>query len=156
VTIEDPESRRVKEEKTERLRLLERDGLIKRLPFDRKKVDNAVAHAHRDLTTARTILKTDRDWTYTIAYNAILQAGRALMFSKGYRPEGANQHISVVKFAELYLDNQDVVTFDRMRRKRHSSVYDMAGSISESEAKSAVSHAESLIRKFEELLQTTS
>jgi uncharacterized protein (UPF0332 family) len=131
---------------------LERDGLIKRLPYDRKKVGDAIVLAHRDLTTARTILNTDRDWTYTIAYNAILQAGRALMFSKGYRPDGANQHISVVKFAELFLDNQDGIIFDRMRRKRHSSVYDMAGSISETEAESAVSHAEILIRKIEVLL----
>jgi uncharacterized protein (UPF0332 family) len=131
---------------------IERDGLIKRLPFDRKKVEDAIALAHRDLRTARTILNTDRDWAYTIAYNAILQAGRALMFSKGYRPDGANQHISVVKFAELFLDKQDAIIFDRMRRKRHSSVYDMAGSISETEAESAVSHAEVLIRKIEVLL----
>ena len=135
---------------------LERDGLIKRLPYDRKKVDDAIAHAHRDLLTARTMLTTDRDWTYTIAYNAILQAGRALMFSKGYRPDGANQHISVVKFAELFLDTPDAVTFDRMRRKRHSSVYDSAVSISETEAESAVGHAESLVRKIEALLQRMS
>ena len=102
------------------------------------------------------MLTTDRDWTYTIAYNAILQAGRALMFSKGYRPDGANQHISVVKFAELFLDTPDAVTFDRMRRKRHSSVYDMAGSISEMEAESAVRHAEVLVRKIEALLQRMS
>lgn len=131
---------------------LERDGLIKRLPYDGKKVKDAIALAHRDLMTARTILNVDRDWAYTIAYNAILQAGRALMFSKGYRPDGANQHISVVKFAELFLDKQDAITFDRMRRKRHSSVYDMTGSISVTEAESAVSHAEVLIRKIEVLL----
>jgi hypothetical protein len=61
---------------------IEREGLIKRLPYDRKKVNDAIALAHRDLMTSRTILNTDRDWAYTIAYNAILQAGRALMFLK--------------------------------------------------------------------------
>jgi hypothetical protein len=61
-------------------------------------------------------------------------AGRALMFSKGYRPDGANQHVSVVKFAELFLDNKDSIMFDRMRGKRNSSVYETAGSITESEA----------------------
>lgn len=131
---------------------LEREGLIRKLPYDRKKVEDAIGLAHRDLRTSRTILSTDHDWAYTIAYNAVLQAGRALMFSKGYRPDGANQHISVVKFAELFLDTQDAIIFDRMRRKRHSSVYDMAGSISETEAESAVSHAEVLIRKIEGLL----
>ena len=78
------------------------------------------------------------------------------MFSKGYRPDGANQHISVVKFAELFLESQDAIIFDRMRRKRHSSVYDSAGSISETEAESAVGHAEVLVRKIEDLLQRTS
>jgi len=133
---------------------LEREGLVKRLTPDVRKVQDAIALAHRDLKTAGTILPTDRDWAYTIAYNAILQAGRALMFSKGYRPDGANQHISVVKFAELFLDRSDTIIFDRMRRKRHSSVYDMAGSISETEAESAISHAEILIRKIETLLGT--
>jgi uncharacterized protein (UPF0332 family) len=131
---------------------LERDGLVKRLPFDKKKVDDAMALAYRDLRTSRTILPSDQDWSYTIAYNAVLQAGRALMFAKGYRPDGANQHIAVVKFVELYVDPNDAIIFDRMRRKRHSSVYDTAGSISETEAESAIGHAEHLIRKIEELL----
>jgi len=130
---------------------LERDGLIKRLPVDQKKVHAAIALAHRDIKTSQTILSGDYDWAYTIAYNAILQAGRALMFSKGYRPDGANQHISV-KFAELYLEKEDAIIFDRMRRKRHSSVYDTAGSISETEAEFAVSQAEILIRRIENLL----
>jgi len=131
---------------------LERDGLIKRLPVDQKKVHAAIALAHRDIKTSQTILSGDYDWAYTIAYNAILQAGRAPMFSKGYRPDGANQHISVVKFAELYLEKEDAIIFDRMRRKRHSSVYDTAGSISETEAEFAVSQAEILIRRIENLL----
>ena len=52
-----------------------------------------MALARRDIDTARTLLSTDCDWAYNIAYNAVLQAGRALMFAKGYRPDGANQHI---------------------------------------------------------------
>ena len=132
---------------------LEREGLIRKLPVDRKKVQDAIALAHRDLRTSRTILPTDHDWAYTIAYNAVLQAGRALMFSKGYRPDGVNQHISVVKFAELFLEKPDALIFDRMRRKRHTSVYDISGSISETEAESAVNHAKLLIRQIEELLK---
>lgn len=127
---------------------LERQGLIRKLPVDQKKVDDALAHARRDLATAGTILASDRDWAYTIAYNAALQAGRALMFSKGYRPEGANQHVAVVKFAELYLDPGDAVCFDRMRRKRNSTVYDTAGAITENEAEFALTQAEVLVKKL--------
>lgn len=132
---------------------LEREGLIRKLPYDRKKVDDAMIHAHRDLATARTIFPADRDWAYTIAYNAVLQSGRALMFSKGYRPDGANQHVSVVKFAELFLDSSDAIVFDRMRRKRHSSVYDQAGAVSDTEAESAIRHAEDLISRIETILE---
>lgn len=131
---------------------LERDGLIKKLPVDRKKIRDAMALAHRDVKTSRAILANDCDWAYTIAYNAILQAGRALMFAHGYRPDGANQHISVVKFAGLYLEEKDAIVFDRMRRKRHSSVYDTAGAISETEAEFAVGQAELLIGRIESLL----
>jgi uncharacterized protein (UPF0332 family) len=127
---------------------LQRQGLIKKIPVDQKKVNDARAHARRDLITAGTLLASDRDWAYTIAYNAVLQAGRALMFSKGYRPTGANQHISVVQFAGLYLHQNDTITFDRMRRKRNSSVYDTAGTISECEAESALSQAEDLVKKL--------
>jgi len=103
--------------------------------------------------TSRLLLASDPDRAYTIACNAVLQAGRALMFAHGYRPDGANQHISVVKFAELYLEEKDGVVFDRMRRKRHRSVYDTAGTISETEADFAVEQAEHLIRTFEDLLK---
>ena len=125
-----------------------RQGLVKKLPVDQKKVDDAIAHARRDLITAGTLLASDHDWAYTIAYNAVLQAGRALMFSKGYRPEGASQHIAVVKFVGLYLDQNDTICFDRMRRKRNSSVYDTAGTITENEAEFALTQAEALVKKI--------
>ena len=127
---------------------LRRQGLIKTVPVDQKKIHDARELALRDITTARTLLKSNQDWAYTIAYNAVLQAGRALMFSKGYRPDGANQHISVVKFTGLYLDNNDIIIFDRMRRKRNSSVYDTAGSITESEAAFSVKQAGDLVKKI--------
>ena len=57
---------------------LEREGLIKRLPYDKRKVDDSLALAYRDLRTSRPILPTDRDWAYTLTYNADYssQAGR--------------------------------------------------------------------------------
>jgi uncharacterized protein (UPF0332 family) len=130
----------------------ERQGLIKKLPVDKKKVEDAALHAHRDLKTARAVLSTDYDWAYTIAYNAVLQAGRALMFSKGYRPEGNSQHISVVKFAGLFLNKNDAVIFDRMRRKRNSSVYESSGTVTETEAEYAISQSEILVQKIVALI----
>ena len=38
----------------------------------------------------------------------MLQAARALMFSKGYRPAGNNQHATVVQFSGQFLNTESV------------------------------------------------
>ena len=86
-------------------------------------------------------------------YNAMLQAVRALMFSKGYRPTGSNQHISVIRFAELFLMTEDVIILDRMRRKRHTTIYDTAGTISEIEAENIVRRAEKLVQEIVKMIR---
>ncbi len=131
---------------------LEREGLIKKLPFNRKKVEDALNLARRDIETATNILENDYDWAFSIAYNAMLQTLRAFMFSKGYRPSGGNQHISVVRFAELFLDEETVIVFDRMRRKRHSTIYDTAGTISRKEAENAINRSKELINIIEKMI----
>ncbi len=132
---------------------LEREGYIKRLSVDKKKVEDAFNLAKRDIKVAKSVFGEDVDWAFSIAYNAMLQAIRALMFSKGYRPYGRNQHISVVMFAELFFKKEDVIVLDRMRRKRHATIYDTAGTISEKEAENAVERAEKLIREIERMLK---
>jgi uncharacterized protein (UPF0332 family) len=131
---------------------LERKGYIKRLPVDRKKVLASLQLAERDITVAQGMLGENHDWAFSIAYNAILQAVRALMFSHGYRPSGDYQHIAVVRFAELFLPTEDVIAFDRMRRKRHITLYDTAGTVSEQEAQNAVERAERLVHELEKML----
>jgi len=135
---------------------LEREGLIRRLPKDRKRVKDTFDLAKRDIEFAKKIQKENLDWTFAIAYNSMLQASRALMFFYGYRPSGEKQHISVVRFAETILGDEfkkEIATFDRLRRKRHTIVYDIAGSISEYEAEFAVKSAEKFIRKIEKILK---
>jgi len=133
---------------------LEREGYIKRLSVDKKKVEDALNLAKRDIKIAKSVLRDDDDWAFSIAYNAMLQAIRALMFSKGYRPSGRNQHISVVRFAELFLRKDDVIVLDRMRRKWHVTIYDTAGTISVKEAGNAVERAERLVHEIERMLKS--
>ena len=128
-------------------------GYIKKLPISKSKVEDTLSLAKRDITTAKSILDKNNDWSFSIAYNAMLQSIRALMFSKGYRPTGTNQHITVVRFAELFLDEEIVIIFDRMRRKRHSTVYDTAGTISKREAENAVDTAEKLVQNIENMIR---
>jgi len=136
---------------------LEKEGLIRKLPVDKKKVEDALKLAERDLKTAKKILPDNTDWAFSIAYNSMLQAGRALMFSKGYRPSGDAQHVSVVKFAEAVLGkNQDIiVVFDRLRRKRHTAVYDEAGRIAETEANNALKWAEQFLEAVKRIISSS-
>ena len=132
---------------------LERRGYIKRLPTDVKKIEDSLNLAKRDVNVAKSVLEENCDWAFSIAYNAMLQAVRALMFSKGYRPTGSNQHISVIRFAELFLREEDVIILDRMRRKRHTTIYDTAGTISEIEAENIVRRAEKLVQEIIKMIR---
>lgn len=131
---------------------LEKEGHIRKLPADKKKVEDALNLAIRDVKVATSVFGENYDWAFSIAYNAILQAIRALMFSKGYRPSGRNQHISTVRFAELFLRKEDAIVLDRMRRKRHSTIYDTAGAISKMEAENAIERADKLVHEIERML----
>ena len=60
--------------------------LIKPFKISKQQALDRLKIARRDITTAKKLLGSDTDWAFSIAYNAILQAARVLMFSMGYRP----------------------------------------------------------------------
>ncbi len=113
-----------------------------------KEVRRAMELAERDLRTAQKMMGEDRDWGFAIAYNAVLQASRACMFSQGYRPAGAESHKNTFAFMRVALgrNRHKLVTyFDRMRTKRHQALYDQAGLITETEAKGLLAKAEDFV-----------
>jgi len=125
-------------------------GLIHVYRGSNAQVEKCLQLARRDIKTSRRIMAEDWDWAFSIAYNAILQAGRALMFYKGYRPTiSEGSHAVVVQFAEITLGKNfenEVNLFDKMRKKRHEVIYDVAGRISESEARQALEFAVKFIK----------
>lgn len=115
-------------------------------PATRSEIENCILLAERDLSVADSIV--DEDWAFNIAYNAMLQAGRAWMFSQGYRPRGETGHVAVVRFAGATLGKDAagfVALFDSMRRKRHRAVYDEPGIVSSQELRSALSAAKAFL-----------
>ncbi len=93
-----------------------------------REVERLLQVAARDLATAERLLPEDLDWAFNIVYNAVLQAARALMLHKGFRPRGREQHRTIVQFCELALGpehKRQIALFDQMRRKRHRLVYDL-------------------------------
>jgi len=101
------------------------------------------------------VLPDELDWAYTITYNAMLQAGRALMFHKGYRPRGKDQHRTVVRFCELTLGpsyRQQLALFDQMRRKRHRLISEAIGLVSRQEAEQALAFARDSVEEIRLLI----
>ncbi len=126
------------------IRRLEMDGIIRKILVDRQKVRDAVRLAERDLALAKRLAEQDCDWAFSIAYNALLQSGRAIMFSEGYRTSSDSHHSGAVKFLSAYLGNpfeREILAFDRMRRKRSVAIYDTAGSVTRSEVEFAIDTA---------------
>ncbi|MFH1576564.1 MAG: HEPN domain-containing protein [Candidatus Margulisiibacteriota bacterium] len=128
---------------------LENKNLISPFKAPLEQIEKEMKLARRDLKVAQKNLKEDYDWAFAIAYNAVLQAGRALMLSKGYRPRGEHQHKTVLKFIELSLGKdfeQKARFLDMMRSKRHRVIYDEPELISESEAKFAIQIADEFVK----------
>jgi len=130
--------------------LLKQDKIQK---IEKKEFDLALAE--RDLAASENNLKAgDYDWALSIAYNAVLQAGRALMFHFGYRPRGRDQHKTVFEFLEkAKIDDELTNYFNSIRKTRHIAVYDIAESVSETMAKETVEQANIFVQKIRTFVQ---
>lgn len=63
-------------------------GLIKPFKAEPSQIEAQLRLARRDLKAAAEMLDKDLDWAFNIAYNAVLQATRGLIYSEGYRLSG--------------------------------------------------------------------
>lgn len=140
------------------LKRLESQGLIEKVSFSDKQIISNIKRAKRDLTTAKANLEIDEEWAYAISYHAMLRAGRALMFSMGYRPKGKDQHKTVVDFCgEILGEDFKNLTdrFNRMRVKRHDFIYEPERQISMTEATKSLESAEKFVKEIMDKIQKT-
>ncbi len=141
------------------LKDLEGQGLIERVKVTEHQIRSNLIRAEKDLITAEANLHIDEEWAFTIAYHAMLRAGRALMLSKGYRPKGRDQHKTIVVFCAAILGEQYkqlVNRFNRMRVKRHHFIYEPEKPISKTETLSSIQSARKLVEKIKEVLKAES
>jgi uncharacterized protein (UPF0332 family) len=107
-------------------------------------IASLLALADRDIRMARRTMAEDWDWAFSIAYNAVLQAARALMYAAGFRPAAEQGHKNTFAFVREALGDEFstlVAYFDRMRVKRNQAIYDVAGLITEAEARAILEKA---------------
>ena len=131
---------------------------IEQETFSREQVGDRLKIARRDLVASAEMLGSAHEWAYAIAYNAMLQSGRAFMFNEGFRAKGEGHHLIVIQFlrAGLGPEWEDVLdVMDRMRRKRNRSLYDTTGAISIKEAGEAVETAKDFVTRIDQMLEKT-
>ena len=132
-----------------------KDHLIKKQNPDLDQIKAQLKRARKDLLTAEGVVTIDLTWSFAIAYHAMMRAGRALMFYRGYLPTTKSSHKTVMEFMRLSLGDeyQDLLLrFNRMRRKRHDFIYDSQNQTTISEVKSALRTAKELIEKVAALV----
>lgn len=131
-------------------------GLLKRQEVNVKSIDRILLRAQKDLRTAKANLAIDEGIAYTVAYLAMLHAGRAVMFLKGYRPDDGCQHKTVVEFVFYVMgaESKELVNhFDKMRRKRNAFTYDVDIAISKTEAENALKTATKFVCSIKEIIK---
>lgn len=135
---------------------LVRQGLIKQCPVDWNAINSLMKRARIDLKTAQRNINEDAECSYNYAYNAMLRAGLALMFSGGYRPDVKGKHLTVVKFTSIDLGeehNKLINNYDYMRRKRHHLIYEPGLPCSKKEAEDAIDTATRLVAIIDRLIR---
>jgi len=125
-----------------------RNNLAKKVEPDLEQIFHQLQRALQDLETAKATLTVDTTWALTIAYHAMIRAGRALMFSQGYLPTAQQTHKTIVEFTGMMLGDhyhELIVKFNRLRRRRHHFIYDSENHIELKEAQDALRTAKMLI-----------
>lgn len=118
-------------------------GIIESLTVDADEIANLLRVARRDIATAESLLHTDCDWAFAIAYNAVLQSSVAYMAHCGFRPANRNKHYNTFQFMEQALSDQQVMAsrLQRFRKKRNTTVYESVGAVGEAEVHDIIAFA---------------
>jgi len=134
--------------------------LIKEEKISRESVDKVIVKAHRGIKSAIILVEdNDLEGGYELSYEAMLLAGRALVFSFNFRPRTIGSHKTVVEFVEKVFGKEDGVLaakFNKMRKNRHYLIYGSGLAISQTEAKNAIISARVLLEKVEKNIQERS
>jgi uncharacterized protein (UPF0332 family) len=118
--------------------------------------EKLIKRSAMDLLASRANLKIDEGIAYTVAYLAMLRAGRAFMLLRGFRPANGYQHKTTVQFVHEALGKEYaeiIERFDRMRRKRNIFTYEIDIIISQTEAVEALRTAEEFVRLIIEIVK---
>lgn len=133
-------------------------GFLKKEEIDFEQINNIFGKAFKKIGSAEVLLNSGNDEdAYALAYEAMLLAGRALVFSFRLRPRAVGSHKTVVEFASRIIgDRYDVLVkkFDKMRKKRHYIIYGSSSDVSRTEAQNAIKSAYEFLEKIKQEIKS--
>ncbi|MDO9579487.1 MAG: HEPN domain-containing protein [Bacteroidales bacterium] len=128
---------------------IDKDLIKKDDDIGSSQVLSVIKKSRRSIKSAKLLIEDDQENSYQLAYEAMLLAGRALVFSFGFRPGAAGSHKIVVDFSKKVLGKEIatlVFKFNKMRKIRHYLVYGIGLYISEVDSRNAISSAVKFLR----------
>ena len=111
------------------------NGWLRPHQTTRQQITDLLAIVERDLADSTRDLSAD--WQFGIAYNAVLKLCTILLYASGYRPEKNLAHYRTLQALPVILGpsrSNDADYLDACRAKRNTAEYDVAGTVSQSEA----------------------
>ncbi len=120
--------------------------LVKHKP-EAEEIGRLLEIARRDLKDSQ-IKDISTDWQLNIAYNAALQAATAALSASGYRASRDMHHFRVIGSLAFTIGAKPglIKDLDKFRKKRNTSDYEVAGTISEGECEEMIRLAKELTR----------
>lgn len=119
---------------------------IKAHTIDWTQIERFLVGAEKKLASAHKIIAFDEEASLQQAYEAMLKASLAFMFSHGFRARSQpGHHVVIIDFVQARIDKKHsglISVFDRLRRKRNQALYSDSGFVSQHDAKQALQSAE--------------
>ena len=134
-------------------RKLLKENKIQEKSISETEVRIVFVKAQRTLRSAKYLLDEDEESAYQLAYEAMLIAGRALMFFCGVKPRSAGAHKITIEFCEAFLGKSYhlfIEKLDRARKKRHYLIYGMGAVISPTETRNLLNTARGFLSIIKE------
>ncbi len=99
-------------------------GELDQVPADRDTVALLIGAAERHVASASSLVGSDLDAAYALAYDAGRKAATALLAHQGLRPTTKGGHLAVVRaMREQFPSVPGLTTLDMLRRRRNQTEY---------------------------------
>ncbi|MDR0593448.1 MAG: hypothetical protein LBG60_09410 [Bifidobacteriaceae bacterium] len=132
------------------------EGRLERVPASRQAAADQLGRARKRTTTALSVLSSDPDAAYVLAYDAARRALVALLQVQGLRSTSRGGHLALYDAVRAQLDpplGQKLRPFNRIRSRRNEIESGQAGApeVTYEEVEADLVRVEELISLAEEL-----